>query len=256
MTAGEVRGTALAYYRLKGIMKNNPLPPQARASFTEFIRMAELDCGILAEGTAPGRWTCKIVGPVLAAAMGSATYMRGLVHEPVGALRIFGLSGTRALPPPIAWKLMQPYLAAATLPPEAVADLARRSNLRLKLPPFPSPVEALEELTRHRCGSFAAQVGYWLAESFRENSAVKNSYTDLYRRTMAGMADISEEYVNGFHGRMSREDWECMMAGKTPQSVMELRASYVVARQFLTDYWERWQEKKVEAAQIPIDMES
>ena len=38
----------------------------------------------------------------------------------------------------------------------------------------------------------------------------------------------------------SREEWQELLAWRVPQARLELRAGYLVTRQFLVDYWEQW----------------
>jgi hypothetical protein len=126
--------------------------------------------------------------------------------------------------------------------------IARESGLRLKLPKDPGPVDVLEELTRPRNSGFCVQVGYWLVQYFQEHPSDGTPYAGLYRSSLAGLTALNVDgaipHSITTHARMAREDWEELLRGRSPQAWLESKAGYVAARQFVTDYWEKWQPKK------------
>ena len=250
MSMAEIRGVTLSYFRIRELL-DQPLPDDVREIFHDFMQSTAAACHLVTEGSAPARWCRSIVGPVLAAAVGSAIWMREEVSGSVGALRIFGLAGDRPLPNHASWRLVQPYLQEPALSRQALSEIRRLSRIRLNLPADPTPVDVLEELTRRRAGQFPVEVSHWLNAHFRDHMEDHNPYTDLYRRTLEDMAVLNE------HGGMAssigaywaigvptREDWGCIVRGQMPQHWLQIRAANAAVRQFLADYYDKWQEGK------------
>lgn len=244
MSAAEVRGTVLAYQRIRALL-NQPLTDHTRERFEAFLRSTEEACRLVTAHSAPARWARSIVGPVLAAGLGAAIYLRDDYTNPGGALRVFGLAGERALTSQAAWKLMQPYIWEPVVSEQVLGEIRRHSDLQLhRLPRDPSPVDVLEELTRPRSGGFPVQVSHWLAEYFRESQtpysvAYANILADLVAANDRGDFEVAQR-ASLVHGRFTREEWAELIRGRVPQSRLEVRASYLVVRQFLADYWAKW----------------
>ncbi len=248
ISAAEVRGLTLAHYQITALLKQ-PLPADAKAILQDLLVRIEEDCFVVSDNSSPSRWARSIVGSVLAAALGAATYMRDDTPTRISALRIFGLAGDRALSGQAAWKLMQPYVLVPTISDHEVLAIRRLSGLRLKLPEFPSTVDVLEELTRPRGGGFPLQITAWLIDFFRTHASDDTVYARQYQTALADMINFHKycdtEQVNTrhIHGRPSRADWEALVAGRTPLSWLEERAATTVTRQFIGDYWDHWHAK-------------
>ncbi len=253
MTVSEVRGTVLAYHRIRALLNQpQPLTDDTKARFNAFLRTAEDACRAVTGNSVPARWARSMVGAVLAAGLGAAVnYWRDDIPTPSSALRVFGLIGERPLTAAAAWKLMQPYVWEPALGEQTLAEIGRKASLRLhKLPPDPSPVDVLVDLTRPRSDSFSVQMSLWLAEYFRQECDAATTYGVLYRSTLAELLAHNRTgemaLLTGpamVHGRPTREDWEDLIHGRIPRDRLALRAGYLVVRQFLTDYWEQWHKQ-------------
>jgi hypothetical protein len=249
MSAAQVRGTALAYYRLKDLLIQ-PLTTDTRNNFTGFLRWAEEACRVVTDSSIPARWACEAVGPVLGASVGAAAWMRGEVANPGAALRIFGLAGDRALSPQSAWALIQPYLHEPTLSEQSLTRIRQQAGVRLKLSVAPTAVDVLVEMTRPRGGAFPVQVSHWLSDYFREHSGDDTHFAALYRTTLDDLSSINArgelaQFTGSasISGTPTAEEWESMIHGRVPKSRLEARAGFKVARQFILDYWELWNKK-------------
>jgi len=248
MTAPEVRAVAIFYFRTRETLSRleQPLQPELLTPLTDLLHSIEQSCATLTEGSAPAKWAKEMVGPVLAAAVGAAAWMRRDVPSALAAQRIFGLAGSQALSSNAAWKLVRPYLHEPLLSERTLADLAVKTGLELK-PKDNSPVEVIIELTRPRSAGFATDVGRWIKEYFRENGDAITPYGVLYRRVVEEMATQNEQTYSAtstVHGEVTREDWQVLVNGKVPRKWVEHRAAYSVTRQFIADYWDKWQVKK------------
>lgn len=242
MTAAEIRGATLAYHQIRDLLKQ-PLTTDARAHLADFLLSIEDQCQAITSASAPARWARKIVGPVLAAAVGASTWMRDDVPTVVAALRIFGLHGDTPLSNEAAWSLMRTHLSDTVLSEQTVTQVAFSTGLLLKLPASPTPAQVLEELTRTRSGGFPSQVSRWLADYFRDHAEEDNPFSDVYRTTLAELSasGVSGEVITHVgHERLTSEDWECLIHSRLPQSRLELRAGYAAARRFIAEYWEKW----------------
>ena len=240
MTSLEVRAIVSTYYRLAAAAEC----PGELSLWLEDLQ-ADLRgwCENLSSYTSAGRWASEIVGPVLAAGMGASTDMR-TIASPSDLLRCFGLTGDRPLSPKEAWRIVRTYIHEPILHPNSLRAIENVSNMVFrKLPPNPGPVDVLVELTRHRSAPFLAQLARWIAEKFREPA--DNQYTKLYAKTLK---DLQVQNIVGEYGaiahhalgasrRFSREDWECILAGRVPALRLEERASYVASKQFILDYY-------------------
>ena len=169
MTNSEVRATAVAYYQIRELL-NHPLPEKTRDTFNTFLQTVAEDCFTVSDTSAPSRWARGVVGPVLAAALGAAVYMRDDVPSPHAALRIFGLAGDRPLSSQSAWRLIQGYRDAPCLTDEMITEIGQKIGIRLRLPPDPTIVDVLDDITRPRSGKFPVQVAHWLSQYFRESA--------------------------------------------------------------------------------------
>lgn len=257
MTSLEVRAVVTAYYRIMSLIDGENPPWNFAPLNTYADDMFDL-CDQLSAHTTAGRWASDIVGPVLAAGMGASTDMRSIA-SPSDLLRCFGLSGDRPLSPKEAWRVVKPYAYEPVLHPNSLRAIENVSNMVFrKLPPDPGPVDVLVELTRHRSAPFLAQLARWIAEKFREPA--ENKYTELYAKTLKDLQvqNIVGEYANiaahalGASRRFSREDWECILAGRVPAFRLEERASYVAAKAFILDYYAHCREKEPNA-KIALD---
>jgi hypothetical protein len=251
MTAAEVRGTALVYHSIQEVL-NQPLTEDAKTQCHGFLHWAEQECQVVTETSAPARWARSMVGPVLAAAVGAAAWMRDQVPSANIALRIFGLTGDRPLSSQAAWNLIQPCLGEPALNEQALFKIRRQTGLLLKLPAEPNAVDVLEELTRPRSGVFPVQVSRWLADYFREHNGDDTCYAAHYRNALADLKTLNDRgdlvQMTGSHGvsgRLSKQDWEALIHRRLPLSRLETRAGYTVARQFVVEYWEKWNPPRV-----------
>jgi hypothetical protein len=250
MTATEARAAVLAYHSLVALL-GKPLPPHVEADLTRLRERIQDDCFHLTNTSAPARWARSQVGPVLAAALGAATWM-GDLRTAVSALRVFGLAGEHALTGAQAWRLMRPYLHEPALAAQTLAEIRRRSGLRLhRLPEHPSPAETLVELTRPRSDPFATKVARWLAEYWATNGQVQadqTAYAGHYRRHLAELDRLNRrgelmQLTGAAHGALSREEWEGLIRGQLPAARLALRAGFLTTRDLVAEYWQRWQER-------------
>ncbi len=256
MSPSETRATVTAYHRVQSLL-NQPLPDDVKDGFREYLAYAETACLNATRNSAPARWARSIVSPVLAAGVGAALpYWRDDPANAGAALRMFGLTGERSLTSQAAWKLMQPYIWEPVVSEQVLATIRRKTALRLnRLPPDPAPADVLIELTRSRTGGFPVQMSHWLAEYFREHRQDEGPYCEVYRRTLV---DLSVQNQRGelvqytgpgsVHGRYTREEWEELIRGRVPESRLEVRAAYLVVKQFIAEYWAKWNPQKTLAA--------
>lgn len=243
MTSAETRGTVTAYYKIRELL-DQPLPAATRDTFNAYLQQVAEDCRSTTDNSAPARWARTVVGPILSAAVGAAVNMQAI--NKISALRIFGLHGNRALSNEEAWRIMRPYIHEPALHPEALAQIQRYSDLRLRLSNTPStPIDVLAELTRPRSGVFPSQVSYWIAEYFTEHRDADTFYGEVYRSTLRGISEVNSSHETAniaipHSGKMTREDWGALIHGSNPQARVLLRAGYAVARQFIAECWDRW----------------
>jgi hypothetical protein len=251
MNACEVRAVVRAYYHIQ-----NLLDADTQGHLGAFLQWAESACWEATEASGPSRWARDIVGPVLAAGLGAASYARE-VTNPGGMLRIFGLIGDHALPSLSAWGIMQPYCLNHVVCEEALANIRRQTGLRLnKLPADPSPLDLLEELTRPRSSELCTQVAHWIAEYFRDHALDDTLYSETYRSSLAGLDGLNERgemaqlvgLPSIMHGKFTRKEWAEIICGRVPRARVEMRAGYLTTRKFLIEYWERWNTHKSETA--------
>jgi hypothetical protein len=253
MTSAHVRSTVTAYYRIRGLLAE-PLPEDLQACLAETLARIENDCRLVTGNSAPSRWARSIVGTVLTAGLGACCYMRGEIANPSALLRVFGLVGEHALSSQAAWNLVKPYAWEPVIGDGTLAELRRRSSLRLhRLPADPGPADVLLEMTRPRSGAFAVHLARWLAEYFREHAGPQHAttYADHYRATLADLITANERgemaYLTGqVSGSLTRDEWGELIRGRVPPSRLELRAGYLTTRQFLVDLWRQWNPEKQE----------
>lgn len=248
MTRAEVRGSVLAYYRIKEI-ENHPFPDPLKQVLAEFCCEVEKGCTDFVKRAAATRWACGHLGPVLSAAV-AAAYPTAERHNYVtSVLKAFGLAGERSLSSPIAWRIMLPYVHEPVVSEQVVAKIARDTSLRLRPHTAPTPVELLAEMTRPRGGKFPVQVGKWLAEKIQE-MPIESHYGALYQKTLDEFTSLNAtgenaQYISSHvHGEMNREDWVEVLNGRIPRHRLEARASYATARQFISDYCELWRRSR------------
>jgi hypothetical protein len=246
MTASEIRATTLCYFRIRGLL-DQPLPDPVRDMFNDFLQSTAATCHAITENSGPSRWARGIVGPVLAAAMSAAIWMREDVHSQVGALRIFGIAGERQMSTQKAWQLVRPYLSETVLSDSAIEEICQQVSMRLNLPRDPTPIDLLEELTRRRSGHFPIEVSHWLNEHFREHPDSQDAYARVYRRTLDDMTVLNarggmeKSIAAHWHsGVPSRQDWEEIVCGRMPLRWVEQRAANAAVRQFIVDYYDHW----------------
>ena len=245
LTAAEVRASALAYHQLEILLKH-PLTPESRAAFEHLKTHIEGLCEEVSGTCSPSRWARDCVGPVLAAALGAATYMREDIRTPTGALRVFGLSGSHTPTNAEAWRLAKAYLQCPVVPPTAIAELSAKMGVRLHLNANPSPAELLTELSRPRASHFAMQVSQWLIAWFRLHSADDTNWGRIYREELVDLQRMNARrgFADGIKLpmiRLEKGDWEELIAGRLPERMLEYRAALVVTRRFLVEYWHQWQ---------------
>lgn len=246
VTAAQVRALTLTYHKILELI-DQPLLEETRDWFNDFLQSAAAQCDEITKGSAPGRWAKGEAGPVLAAAMGAAIHMRDRIPTASRALRVFGLHGDKALTNSAAWTLMQPYLWEPVLSPQAVAKIRHQCGLQLKLPDNPNVIDVLEEVTRPRTGAFPAQVAHWLADYFQSHAGADTPSGQHYRRTLADLQVLNErkELLPSSGARalskpLTTKEWQALIDGHLPQYSLESKAGYAVARQFVSDYWTRW----------------
>jgi hypothetical protein len=249
MTAMEIRSAVSAYYRIRECL-NHPQSPEYAARLGELLADIERDCEAATEVALAPRWAKATVGPVLAAGVGAATWMRGALDNAGAALRVFGLTGERALSPASAWGLVRPFCLEPVLSEQSLAAIHRRTGMRLRLPTNPSPLDALDALTKPRNGEFAVKAAHWLAEYFRDHAGADTPFATLYRESLANLeaTNATGEMAmmagpNGLNDRPTREEWESIIHGRVPHARLEVRAGYIVATRFVKEYWERWNVK-------------
>ena len=246
MNACEIRAAVRAYHRIQDV-----LDADVTGHLSTFLKWVEGACGSVTSTSETSHWARDMVGPVLAAGMGAAVYARE-VHSPMGMLRIFGVTGNYPLTSQAAWKLMAPYCWEPVLSERSLDNIRRLSGLRLnKLSAEPSPVDALEELTRFHSGEFSRQMAKWLSEYFQEHAGVADDtpYADEYRSTIANLSAMNDrgelaQSTGMVHGAFTRDEWAELIHGRLPPSRIELRAGYIVTKKFLVEYWERWNVQK------------
>ena len=247
LSAPEVRGITLLYHEILRLLLQ-PLPAATRITLEEFCVEIVETCRETTNNSEAARWARSIVGPVLAAAIGSVTYMRENARNPTQALRIFGLTGNHALSDICAWALVEPYIEYAVVPPEAIDKIGAAAELRLKLPSDPSPTDVLVELTRQRRTRFGSQVAHWLVEYFRTHKDEDGPYAGYYRDDLVNLRILNEHgdlanisKVTLIRGPVEREDWEALVRGRLSDARLEIRAATSVTRKFIVEYWHRWQ---------------
>ena len=253
MTAAQTRATVLAYQRIRELLPFHQYPEEVQDHMNAFLCHVENLCQEATSNSEPGRWARSVVGPVLAAGLGATGYMRETVPNEATVLRIFGLIGDRSLSTKEAWLFVQRYAFEPVLSPEILAEVQRTSRVRLtKLPKNPNALDLLEELTRPRTDSFRIQLSRWVAEHFRLVGPTSDDiYGAEFRRLLQDLEGVNTRGelapvagVNVAHGRrFTREEWAALLAGRIPQARLEERASYMVTRKFLIDYWKAWQKK-------------
>lgn len=250
MSAAEVRGSVIAYYKLREAL-NQAAPVRFESRITKAMERIDHACQAITNGSGPAHWAARVIGPVLAAGAGAATWL-GDVKTAATALRVFGLAGDHALTSQEAWAIVRPYQHEPILSERSLDDIRQKTWIRLKLPEAPGPADVLVELTRQRSGHFAAQVGAWISEYFRGQAVTSksaNPFCDLYWetiRTLQRMNDCGEllqaNATSGLTPKMTPEDWADVLRGRLPQNRLESRAGHAVARQFITEYWQHWQD--------------
>ena len=245
MNAAEVRAAVRAYHRIQDVLDADG----ATGYLGAFQSWVESACRDVTEAAPTSQWARGMVGPVLAAGMGATVYARE-VHSPMGMLRIFGVVGNYPITSQAAWKLMAPYCWEPVLSERSIDNIRRQSGLRLnKLPLDPSPVDALEELTRFHSGEFSRQMAKWLSEYFQEHCLDNTPYGEEYCSALHNLSVLNDrgemaKFRSLVHGQFTREEWGELIRGRLPQSRLELRAGYIVTKKFLVDYWERWNQTK------------
>ena len=240
MTAAEVRAAVRAYHRIQDV-----LDADVTGHLETFLKWVEGACHAVTETAPTSQWARDMVGPVLAAGMGAAVFARE-VRSPMGMLRIFGVTGSYPLSSQAAWKLMAPYCWEPVLSVRSINQIRVKSGLLLnKLPADPSPVDALEELTRFHSKEFARQMAHWLSEYFQEHGLANTPYGEEYRTALHNLFALNDrgdmaQFRSLIHGQFTREEWAELIRGRQPQSRIEWRAGYITTKKFLVDYWERW----------------
>lgn len=245
----EVRAVVTAYQRATALLPSTQYPSGIQDDLNSFLCRCTDFCQEISGHSDPGRWARTIIGPVLAAGMGATVDLRE-TRGAMGVLRAFGLAGERRLFDHEAWLTVRPYAHEQVLSAETIADVTRRTGLRLtRLPPNPGPADLLEELTRPRCLSFVLQMTRWLGEHFRPRGGCgcHDHFSQAYhqRRVELGrmnealeLAPITGARVLTGH-RMTRSDWVHMLAGRVPDHRLDESASLSVTKEFLLEYWQR-----------------
>lgn len=250
MTSPEVRSVVTAVYRIHDLLEAS-YPPSVRRPL-ELLADDLIDwCRCALQKNQAGLWALPYIGPVLAAGMGATTSMHNIPAE-TDLLRVFGFAGERSLLPKEAWRHVQPFAHEPVLSPEIIARISIVANIRFrKLPPYPSPVDALVEMTRERSAPFMVQMSRWLANYFRTEGHDNSPYVELYHKTLnelqtmnrLGEMALTVPHCMGTSRQFSREDWMDVLRDRVPQFRLEEKAGFRAAKQFLLDYYARCKKK-------------